>query len=231
MTDYAYDEMRELLPDFLNGKLDAEARAMVAAHVARCAGCADELALLGRARALMHRAPAVDVGRIVAALPRPGVATTPRELVLVSADAPAAGRAIARRARWGVGRRPLAIAASLLLAAGVTGLGVWQFVNDGGRPSATLTAVAPTGDAGVRATDAASGETTVGAPSAAPVATAADAGGVAPSALLAVNLASMSDAEMEGLLAELNALDALPALEPRAVTMVPGAPDGGGGEL
>jgi hypothetical protein len=120
----------------------------------------------------------------------------------------------------------------VLLAAGVTGLGVWQFVNDGGRPSATLTAVPPTGDAGVRArADAASGETTVGAPSAAPVATAADAGGVAPSALLAVNLASMSDAEMEGLLAELNALDALPALEPRAVTMVPGAPDGGGGEL
>ena len=45
------------------------------------------------------------------------------------------------------------------MAAGVTGLGVWQFVNDGGRPSATLTAVAPTGDAGVRArADAASGE-------------------------------------------------------------------------
>ena len=218
MTDCTNDGLRELLPDFLNGGLDAEPRAMVVAHVARCAACANELALLESARALMHRAPSVDVGRIVAALPRPAAAA-PRELVLVDGNARPRVR---RPTSW----RPLAMAASLLLAAGVTGVAVQRFTGDAGRvpAPATRAPVAP---------DVATGDGMSGAssPTTAPVATAAEGGGAAPSALLAVNVASMSDAEVEGLLAELDALDALPAEEPQVITMVPGAVDDGNGQL
>ncbi|HVZ77544.1 MAG TPA: zf-HC2 domain-containing protein, partial [Gemmatimonadaceae bacterium] len=62
--------MRDLLPDLLNGTLDAGARAEVEAHVASCADCRAELDML---RAIRRAAPqpAVNVARIVSALPAP----------------------------------------------------------------------------------------------------------------------------------------------------------------
>ncbi|MDH4162465.1 MAG: zf-HC2 domain-containing protein [Nitrospirota bacterium] len=39
--------LREMLPSFLEGSLDAEGMALVRGHIARCSECSDELELLG----------------------------------------------------------------------------------------------------------------------------------------------------------------------------------------
>jgi hypothetical protein len=74
MFDCANVEMRELLPDLAAGTLDAAARARVEQHVATCAECASELETLRLVRSSFRDAPAVDVARIIAALPRPAAA-------------------------------------------------------------------------------------------------------------------------------------------------------------
>lgn len=69
MTECPNGEMRDRLPDLLHDRLSGAERVAVEAHVASCAECRAELALLGRLRASMRRAPAVDVGAVVGALP------------------------------------------------------------------------------------------------------------------------------------------------------------------
>jgi anti-sigma factor RsiW len=71
MTDCPNVEIRDQLPDFVHDQLSATARAAVVAHAATCAACAAELALLRELRSTLRSGPAVDVGRIVAALPAP----------------------------------------------------------------------------------------------------------------------------------------------------------------
>jgi anti-sigma factor RsiW len=61
--------MRDLLPDFVHGQLDAARTAEVREHVAACAECAAELELLNEVVAAMSPVPAMNVERIVAALP------------------------------------------------------------------------------------------------------------------------------------------------------------------
>lgn len=74
MTDCLNVEIRELLPEYLGGTLSAARRAEVESHLASCDDCAEELALLRLVRqAYAATAPAVDVGRIVAALPKKSV--------------------------------------------------------------------------------------------------------------------------------------------------------------
>ena len=71
MSDCPNVEIRELLPDYLSGTLSASRRAEVESHVATCSDCADELAMLRLVReAYAASTPAVNVGAIVAALPR-----------------------------------------------------------------------------------------------------------------------------------------------------------------
>ena len=70
MSDCLNVEIRELLPEYLNGTLSATRRAEVETHVAACAECADELAVLRLVREAYAEAPAVNVNAIVAALPR-----------------------------------------------------------------------------------------------------------------------------------------------------------------
>jgi hypothetical protein len=67
--------MRDRLPDLLHDRLPAAQRAEVRAHLETCADCRAELLILERSRAVMPM-PAVDTGRIVAALP-PHRAVTP----------------------------------------------------------------------------------------------------------------------------------------------------------
>ena len=75
MFDCANVEMRERLPELSAGTLDAATRARVEAHVAACADCASELETLRLVRAAFASAPAVNVARIVSALPKRPVAT------------------------------------------------------------------------------------------------------------------------------------------------------------
>jgi len=71
MFDCANVEMRELLPELVAGSLDAATRARVEQHVASCAECASELETLRLVRSAFGEAPAINVQRVVAALPKP----------------------------------------------------------------------------------------------------------------------------------------------------------------
>jgi anti-sigma factor RsiW len=55
----------------LHERLSGPIREKVSAHVATCAACSAEVALLRELHAAMQVVPAVDVGKIVAALPSP----------------------------------------------------------------------------------------------------------------------------------------------------------------
>ncbi|MDQ2667481.1 MAG: zf-HC2 domain-containing protein [Gemmatimonadota bacterium] len=68
MNDCPNADVRDLLPDLLHGRLDAIARMAVKAHVADCADCTAELALLRDLR-LVRRTPALDRNAIIAAVP------------------------------------------------------------------------------------------------------------------------------------------------------------------
>jgi hypothetical protein len=59
MTDCPNVDVRERLPDLLQGALGPGLRAAVLAHVAQCADCAAELDVLRRAREVLPRAPSV----------------------------------------------------------------------------------------------------------------------------------------------------------------------------
>lgn len=90
MTECQTPEMQDLLPDYVARSLDDVTMARVAAHLAVCHVCTDDVALLRTVRSLKPRTPAVDaatVSRIVAALPKPvdasGVAAHPARPVLV----------------------------------------------------------------------------------------------------------------------------------------------------
>jgi anti-sigma factor RsiW len=71
MIECSNGEIRDQLPDFIHGRLRASDREAVAAHVTICVACTREVALLRELRGALAVAPAVDLARIVAALPRP----------------------------------------------------------------------------------------------------------------------------------------------------------------
>ncbi len=69
MTDCPDADVRDLLPAFVHGRLDAGTRATVEAHLASCDDCRAEVALLRDLRGVVGGTPRVDVRAIVAALP------------------------------------------------------------------------------------------------------------------------------------------------------------------
>lgn len=84
MTDCPNGLMRDLLPEYAHGVLEADDAARVTEHLATCAMCRAELALLGRVRdSLALDVPHLNVAAIVAALPkpRPAVRAMPRRWV------------------------------------------------------------------------------------------------------------------------------------------------------
>jgi anti-sigma factor RsiW len=68
MTDCPRGDIRDLLPDLVHDQLGAESRAEVERHVATCAECSAEVALLRSARRVLSAGPRVDVARIAAAV-------------------------------------------------------------------------------------------------------------------------------------------------------------------
>lgn len=104
MNDCVNGEIRDVLPEMVNGTLPAGEVARVQEHVRACADCAAEAELLRTARAAMRLAPAMDTARIAAAVQ----ASTAQRL--------AARRVPARVARI----------ASLSLVAIVGALGIWS---------------------------------------------------------------------------------------------------------
>jgi anti-sigma factor RsiW len=70
MSDCISVAVRERLPEYLHGRLGAVDRTMVEVHLAACAECAAELALIRAVREAWMGVPAVDTARIVRALPQ-----------------------------------------------------------------------------------------------------------------------------------------------------------------
>jgi anti-sigma factor RsiW len=70
MRECQDETVKDMLPELATGRLDAADAARVTAHVEACPTCAAELAVVRAAHAAFT-APAVDVARIVAALPTP----------------------------------------------------------------------------------------------------------------------------------------------------------------
>ena len=105
MSECANGELRDLLPELVNGQLDAEMQATVEAHVGSCTECANELALLRSLRPALLHVPAIDTQRIAAAV-----------------RARTAGGAARAPSRAGVAPRwRIAIAAATLLAVSALG--------------------------------------------------------------------------------------------------------------
>lgn len=118
MTDCTRDDMRDRLPDLLNERLDAATRAEVARHVASCAECAAELAILRSMRNALAPAPRVDVRRIAAAVAA-SRGTAAREARVRPLDVRQPSRFDRRLARR--------IAAAFAVAA--IGLGTWTLMH------------------------------------------------------------------------------------------------------
>lgn len=132
MRDCENVDVRDVLPDYVSGALDAAARARVESHLDACEACRGEVRVLHAVRAT-HRAPAVDVGAIVARLPKPA-AVPEASPAVVSLDAHRARRTSPSGAayQW---RRAAGIVA-VLFAGGVA----WGVVQrqHGGAPDAGL---------------------------------------------------------------------------------------------
>jgi anti-sigma factor RsiW len=105
MNDCVNGDIRDVLPELVNGTLPAGDVARVQEHVRACADCAAEVDLLRTARAAMRLAPAMDTARIAAAVQ----SSTAQRL--------AARRAPAAR---------IARVAGLSLVAVIGALGIWS---------------------------------------------------------------------------------------------------------
>lgn len=134
MSECADTEMTDVLPEFVRGRLTGAERERVAAHIAACPSCAAEAAILGAAqRAFAAATPAVDVARIVGALPAPP-----------ALGRPALVRGRPARRRWlAVPTASWRIAATVgTLALGAVSIGVVQSLMRGGQ-SESAAVVAP----------------------------------------------------------------------------------------
>ena len=76
MTDCTNAEIRDLLPDYVHDQLTITDLARVQQHVASCADCAEELALLQTVLAIRPQTRAINIADVVARLPKPGQFTT-----------------------------------------------------------------------------------------------------------------------------------------------------------
>jgi anti-sigma factor RsiW len=201
MSECTNGELRDLLPELMHGTLDAEMRGAVEAHVASCAECAEELALLRSLRVALEPAPRVDVQRIAAA-------------VNARTMHGAAHRARPRSA-W-----RLAIAAAALVA--VSGIGYAVVARHAGAPSVAV-APAPAVPASARTP-----APIVAPPQGAPPRVAVAPSHAVPSTARAIgdddagadvigNLADLSDADVRALSASLDKMSAVPDADPGPV--------------
>jgi hypothetical protein len=206
MTECTNGDLRDLLPELVNGQLDAETRQGVEAHIASCRACAAELALLRSLRPALMRGPRIDAPRIAAAVRAQTTAGATR--------APARGGIAAK---W-----KFAIAAAALLAAGA--LGYVARVNRGVVAPEVAVAPAPVGGASDTGTPLQKAPESAHAPIAAPPQVAVVPPKIsaprspAPTSLASTgvldNVSDLSDDEVRALTASLDKLSAVPDADP-----------------
>lgn len=211
MRECDNEDLRDALPGYVAGRLAGPDHARVAEHIAGCADCAAEAELLRVAhQVMMQDVPRVDARRIVAALPAPPRAVTGPVLVHSDAGIASAGRAtrpVVQRPARASGFRPMwtgwRIAAAVsTIAVGGLSVAVLRDLSATRHGPATVPAVVAS--AATRSAAATPGGDTEHIAS-------ADAG-----IALGGGLSDLSDVEMEGLLKDLDGIEASPSDEPDA---------------
>ena len=200
MTDCPDAVMRDLLPDYLHDALDARERAAVAAHLAACSDCREELALLEQARRALDRAPTIDLDRIAEAVG----AARPAGPRIVGGVAPSA------RAAWSRGQLWRSVAA-LLVVAGVSALPfvLQRQARSGGMARGDSVAIA----GAPAASDARRTGTAVLAPP--------------PELTFGSGISELDGEALEALILEMDGVDALPHADPAPVLSVDPLGDAG----
>jgi putative zinc finger protein len=230
MSDCVSAEMRDVLPDFVHGQLDAGRTAEVRAHLADCVDCTAEVELLRAVMTAAAAAPNMNVDRIARALPTP----TRQGFLLHrgggtgSPLTPLVSPVMQHRSRlWS--RPVVKIAAAVaIVAAGGLSLLVGRDVL---RPDTQVGQMAPTPSVPLESAPLASAPDlpVVGSPAPrAPerqVAVATTAG-----ISLAGELQELSDEHLETLIAEMDGMDELPAAEPDQLEPAVGNDAGGGAQ-
>jgi len=223
MADCSNVEIRELLPERAGSALSAADLARVDAHLASCATCCAELALIQAARRAVRAAPSIDVARISAGVV--AATLTPSRPQLVT-TAPSFSRAHrAPRMRW-IGVK--AAAAVAIAAAGIASFAVWHSTDDGAAlpNGAAVASVTPASDA----TTPASTSTTTAAPIVIASATPRAAGDA--EIAVAGGLGDLSASDLQALLGDLGSTASVAddaAFEDPA-PVIPDVGDIGGGE-
>jgi anti-sigma factor RsiW len=200
MIDCPDGDVRDLLPDYLHDRLESSARASVERHLAECAACRDELALLRDLRGTLQRAPRIDIAAVAAAIP---------------AYRPAA------RKSWTSGWR--AAAAITAIAVGGTSIALFGRLHKppqvAERPAAAPTAHAPEVAATTSPATAPQAVPHPGPKPAPAVARAEPSVKPAPAprgeelAMAGGTIADLSDGELSDLLGDIDSLDAVPSTE------------------
>jgi anti-sigma factor RsiW len=216
MRECENEDLHDALPGYAAGRLAGPERARVGEHIAGCAECAAEAEMLRAAHQVMLQdTPPADVSRIVAALPAPPQAAVRPMLVRTHAVADSdhrgarliGTRRVVKRPSRGLGYRPLwtgwRIAAAVSTIA-VGGLSVAVLRDLGGARSAPVTVPAV-----VSAPAAGDG---LAAPGGEPENIASADPGLA----VGGGLSDLSEGEMEGLLKDLDGIEASPSDEPDA---------------
>ena len=199
MTECINTEVREALPDLLNGRLSVLDTATMNAHIEACAECRAELELLREIRG-SRIVPRMDAARSASAI------------------APYGGSSVVAPphvGRWVISRLGvLRIAAAVVFVAA----GGWALSTSSYWPASKaavgerVVAVAPVAATSGASEPVASGVTTQ------PAATRAGAETEVASLSLVGGTDDLSDADLEKLVSDIETIDAMPAAEPPSVT-------------
>jgi hypothetical protein len=196
MNECVSAEMRDAFPDLIHGSLDAARAANVEAHAASCAECRAELDLLRVVVASATKAPAMDIGRIAAALPTP---TRQGLLLHQGGGQPAAAGSRKPHSVWS--RPLLRVAATVaIVTAGGLSLVVGRDVLNPERQAS-----------------AAANQTAAAAPSVTPQQAVARHVASAAGLSLVGEVRDLSDEHLATLLSEMDRMDAMPGVEPEAI--------------
>ena len=197
MNKYTELDIKEMLPDLLHGKLDADARAQVEAHVASCESCAEELEVLRTVKSAAVFIPAIDVDRVVRQI-------APYRAIVPAREVPARSRAVA----W-------LVAASLVLVVAGGGSVLLQQRRTEGQIRSTY-------DPGIPAPE--QGKDSLGpvvVRGGVPLQSRVNIEPPRTHALaLAAGVDGLSDKNLRQLMNDMNSFDALPATEPGPVISV-----------
>lgn len=228
MNECLSAEMRDALPDVVHGRLDAAKLAEVEAHVASCDACAAELELLRAVVASVPVVPAMDVQRIVAALP----VAAKQGLLLHRGNGETASESrtpVARsQSMWSNPFLRVA-AAVVVVAAGGLSLFVGRDVLNpeaqvGGNDRRVVVASGPVAPPTSATTVAPTAPAVVESPRASIPVPGPGAG------LLMSEVGELSDEHLVALLSEMDSIDALPDVEPETIAPAVAESDSGADE-